>query len=98
MDSRITDTFTGSLGKRTGEEQKLVKTTALDLQMNLASPGMSFHILNHAWDERFGSVRVNLGRFVSRSTEWMSSVPQTGEVCSDGPEGIACWFIDTDYE
>ena len=23
--------------------------------------------------------------------------PQTGEVRSDGPEGIACWFIDTDY-
>ncbi|KAB2844591.1 MAG: site-specific DNA-methyltransferase, partial [Burkholderiales bacterium] len=23
--------------------------------------------------------------------------PQTGEVVSDGAEGIACWFIDTDY-
>ena len=23
--------------------------------------------------------------------------PQTGEVRSDGPDGIACWFIDTDY-
>ena len=23
--------------------------------------------------------------------------PQTGEVRSDGPQGIACWFIDTDY-
>ena len=23
--------------------------------------------------------------------------PQTGEVRSDGPEGIACWFIDSDY-
>jgi len=23
--------------------------------------------------------------------------PNTGEVLSDGPEGIACWFIDTDY-
>ena len=23
--------------------------------------------------------------------------PNTGEVRSDGPEGIACWFIDTDY-
>ena len=23
--------------------------------------------------------------------------PNTGEVCSDGTEGIACWFIDTDY-
>ncbi len=23
--------------------------------------------------------------------------PQTGEIHSDGPGGIACWFIDTDY-
>ncbi|TWT61717.1 site-specific DNA-methyltransferase [Rubinisphaera italica] len=23
--------------------------------------------------------------------------PNTGEVRSDGPEGIACWFLDTDY-
>ncbi len=23
--------------------------------------------------------------------------PQTGEVVSDGPDNIACWFIDTDY-
>src|SRR5207253_11197548 len=23
--------------------------------------------------------------------------PSTGEVRSDGPAGIACWFIDTDY-
>ena len=23
--------------------------------------------------------------------------PNTGEVRSDGPDGIACWFIDTDY-
>ena len=24
-------------------------------------------------------------------------VPNAGEIRSDGPEGIACWFIDTDY-
>ena len=24
--------------------------------------------------------------------------PSTGEVRSDGPEGIACWFVDTDYD
>jgi adenine-specific DNA-methyltransferase len=23
--------------------------------------------------------------------------PQTGEITASGPEGIACWFIDTDY-
>ena len=24
--------------------------------------------------------------------------PATGQVRSDGPDGIACWFIDTDYD
>ena len=24
--------------------------------------------------------------------------PNTGEIRSDGPEGIACWFVDTDYD
>src|SRR5581483_10371224 len=24
--------------------------------------------------------------------------PGTGEVRSDGPDGIACWFVDTDYD
>jgi adenine-specific DNA-methyltransferase len=23
--------------------------------------------------------------------------PATGDIRSDGPEGIACWFLDTDY-
>ena len=23
--------------------------------------------------------------------------PNTGKVRSDGPEGIACWFVNTDY-
>ena len=23
--------------------------------------------------------------------------PQTGEIASSGPEGITCWFVDTDY-
>ena len=31
------------------------------------------------------------------STASTSSIPNTGEVRSDGAEGIACWFIDTDY-
>ena len=32
-----------------------------------------------------------------RSTAWTCFHPNTGEVRSDGAEGIACWFIDTDY-
>ncbi|MDE2463404.1 MAG: DEAD/DEAH box helicase [Alphaproteobacteria bacterium] len=58
MDFRIADTFTDSLARLTGEEQKLVKTTAFDLQMNPANPGLSLHKLDRAKDPRFWSVRV----------------------------------------
>ena len=34
MDFRIADTFTASLARLTGDEQKAVKTTAFDLQLN----------------------------------------------------------------
>ena len=59
MQFLIADTFTDSLGRLTGDEQKAVKTTAFDLQMNPASPGMSFHKLDKAKDKNFWSVRVN---------------------------------------
>ncbi|SRR6266581_869021 len=58
MDFRIADTFTDSLARLTGEEQKLVKTTAFDLQLNPASPGLGFHKLDKAKDRHFWSVRV----------------------------------------
>ena len=48
MNFRIAGTFTDSLAKLTGDEQKAVKTTAFDLQMNPANPGMSFHKLDAA--------------------------------------------------
>jgi len=59
MEFRISDTFTDSLARLTGEEQKAVKTTAFDLQLNPANPGMSFHKLEKARDKNFWSVRVN---------------------------------------
>jgi superfamily I DNA/RNA helicase/mRNA-degrading endonuclease RelE of RelBE toxin-antitoxin system len=58
MNFRIADTFTDSLARLTGEEQKLVKTTAFDLQMNPVNPGMSFHKLDRAKDKNFWSVRA----------------------------------------
>ncbi|MEW6774685.1 MAG: 3'-5' exonuclease [Bdellovibrionota bacterium] len=58
MQFRIADTFTDSLARLTGEEQKAVKTTAFDLQMNPANPGMQFHKLDKAKDKNFWSVRV----------------------------------------
>ena len=55
----IADTFTDSLARLTGEEQKAVKTTAFDLQLNPAHPGLSFHKLDKARDKNFWSVRVS---------------------------------------
>ncbi|MFQ5706766.1 MAG: UvrD-helicase domain-containing protein [bacterium] len=59
MQFRIADTFTDSLAKLTSQEQKAVKTTAFDLQMDPASPGMQFHKLDKARDPNFWSARVN---------------------------------------
>jgi len=58
MNYRIADTFIDSLARLTGDEQKAVKTTAFDLQMNPASPGHRFHKLDKARDKSFWSVRV----------------------------------------
>ncbi len=59
MEFRIADTFVDSLKKLNKEEQKAIKTTVFDLQVNPASPGMSFHKLDRAQDPNFASVRVN---------------------------------------
>ena len=59
MQFRIANTFTGSLAKLAGNEQKAAKTTAFDLQINPAQPGLQFHKLDRSQDPRFWSVRVS---------------------------------------
>lgn len=59
MNFRISDTFTDSLAKLTGDEQKAAKITALDLQLDPANPGMQFHRVDGAKDAHFWTVRVN---------------------------------------
>ena len=59
MEIRIADTFTDSLVRLTGNEQKAVKTTAFDLQLNPANPGASFHRIDKAKDKNFWSMRVS---------------------------------------
>ena len=59
MEFRIADTFTGTLARLTSDEQKAVKTSAFDLQLNPSNPGLSFHKLDRARDKNFWSVRVN---------------------------------------
>ena len=59
MQFRIADTFTDSLARLMGDEQKAVKTTAFDLQLNPTSHGLRFHKLDRAKDKNFWSVRVS---------------------------------------
>ena len=57
-DALIVAVMEDSLARLAGDEQKAVKTTAFDLQMNPASPGLSFHNLDKAKDKNFWSVRA----------------------------------------
>ena len=75
MQFLIADTFTSSLGKLTDNEQKQVKTSAFDMQMNPANPGLQFHKLNAARDPNFWSVR-SIAIFGSSSTG-----PRAGSCC-----------------
>jgi mRNA-degrading endonuclease RelE of RelBE toxin-antitoxin system len=59
MEFRIADTFTDSLAKLTGEEQKAAKMAAFDLQLNPAHPSLQFHKLDKAKDHNFCSIRVS---------------------------------------
>src|ERR1700675_3434782 len=59
MGFRIADTFTDSLAKLTGDEQKSVKTAAFDLQVNPAHPSLQFHRLDKPKDRRVWSIRVS---------------------------------------
>lgn len=59
MEFRIADTFTDSLAKLTIQDQKVVKTTSFDLQMNPASPGLQFHRVDKSKDPNFWSIRAN---------------------------------------
>lgn len=59
VEFRIAATFTAALARLAGPEQKAAKTTAFDLQMDPAAPGMKFHRIERSRDPHFWSVRVN---------------------------------------
>src|SRR5688572_7410055 len=70
MEFRIADTFTDSLGRLTGDEQRAVKTTAFDLQLDPTGKGKSFHRIERARDRRFWSVRASSDiRMIVHQTE-----------------------------
>jgi hypothetical protein len=53
MEFRIADTFTDSLTRLTGQEQKVVKTTTFDLQFTPSHPSLQFHRIGQAKDPHF---------------------------------------------
>ena len=59
MDFRIADTFTDALARLPAAEQKAVKTSAFDLQLDPTAPGLSMHRIDASRDPNFWSVRVN---------------------------------------
>jgi superfamily I DNA/RNA helicase/mRNA-degrading endonuclease RelE of RelBE toxin-antitoxin system len=70
MEFRIADTFTDSLARLTGEEQKSVKTAAFDLQMNPSQPSLQLHRIDKSKDRNFWSARVSLDlRLIVHRTE-----------------------------
>ncbi|MEM9898810.1 MAG: UvrD-helicase domain-containing protein, partial [Pseudomonadota bacterium] len=59
MNFLIADTFPAAMRKLTAQEQKAVKTTVFDLQLDPAHPGLQFHRIDKSKDENFWSIRVN---------------------------------------
>jgi len=59
MNFRMASTFTASLRKLAHQEQKAVKTTAFDLQMDPSRPGLQFHRVDRSQDPDFWTLRVN---------------------------------------
>lgn len=59
MDYRIANTFTDSLARIIGEEQKAVKMTVFDLRINPAHSSMSFHKPDKTEDQNLSPVQVS---------------------------------------
>jgi hypothetical protein len=59
MDFRIADTFTDALARLPAAEQKAVKVSVLDLQLDPTAPGLQMHRIDKSKDANFWSVRVS---------------------------------------
>jgi superfamily I DNA/RNA helicase/mRNA-degrading endonuclease RelE of RelBE toxin-antitoxin system len=55
----IADSFQYALSRLSAQEQKAVKETVFDLQMNPAAPGLQFHRIDKSKDPNFWSMRVS---------------------------------------
>jgi mRNA-degrading endonuclease RelE of RelBE toxin-antitoxin system len=55
----IADSFQTALRRLSAQEQKAVKETVFDLQMNPTAPGLQFHRIDKSKDPNFWSMRVS---------------------------------------
>ena len=58
MDFRIAATFTDALTRLTAQDQKSVKVSVLDLQLDPSAPGLQMHRIDKSKDPNFWSARV----------------------------------------
>jgi mRNA-degrading endonuclease RelE of RelBE toxin-antitoxin system len=67
----IADSFQSALCRLAAQEQKAVKETVFDLQMNPAAPGLQFHRIDKSKDRNFWSMRVssNIRLIVHKTAE-----------------------------
>ena len=84
MDFRIADTFTDSLARLTGDEQKAAKTAAFDLQLNPVNPGMQLHKIEKSKDKNFWSVRVGAAAQSRAVAERMARRPRISCLTEEG--------------
>ena len=59
MDFRIADTFTDALTRLPSQDQKAVKVSVMDLQLDPTAPGLQMHRIDKSRDANFWSARVN---------------------------------------
>ena len=59
MEFRIADTFTASFNRLVGSDQKAVKASVFDLQMDPSGNGLQLHRIDKSKDPNFWSARVN---------------------------------------
>src|SRR3954468_16053668 len=59
MNFLIADTFTASFNRLSGVDQKAVKASVFELQMDRSGPGLQLHRIDNSKDPNFWSARVN---------------------------------------
>lgn len=59
MDFRLAETFTDALARLPAQDQKAVKVSVMDLQLDPSAPGLQMHRIDKSKDANFWSARVN---------------------------------------